>query len=91
MKKWPLRIIYYLTGFLMLSSIHCMIVGIVSGGSSETFLHSLIYLPAIILLSEGQKLAKYFWQFAIAAGVAVAITRGALSVFFAEIQRKICI
>lgn len=64
----------------MLSSIHCMIVGIVSGGSSETFLHSLIYLPAIILLSEGQKLAKYFWQFAIAAGVAVAITRGALSV-----------
>lgn len=80
MKKWPLRIIYYLTGFLMLSSIHCMIVGIVSGGSSETFLHSLIYLPAIILLSEGQKLAKYFWQFAIAAGVAVAITRGALSV-----------
>ena len=64
----------------MLSSIHSMIVGIVSGGSVETFFHSLIYLPAVILLSEGQKLAKHFWQFVIAAGIAVVLTRGVLSV-----------
>lgn len=80
MKKWPLRIIYYLTGFLMLSSIHCLIVGIVSGGSIETFLHSIIYLPAIMLLSEGQKQAKYFWQFVIVAVSVIIITRVVLGI-----------
>ena len=80
MKKWPLRIIYYLTGFLMLSSIHCLIVGIVTGGSIATFLHSIIYLPTIILLSEGQKQSKYFWQYAVAAVGAVGLTRITLGV-----------
>ena len=75
MKKWPLRIIYYLTGFLMLSSLHCLVVGIVSGGSIETFLHTVIYLPAVILLSEGQKQAKYSWQYLVFAAGAVVITR----------------
>lgn len=78
MKKWPLRIIYYLTGFLMLSSIHCLVVGIVSGGSIETFFHTIVYLPVIIMLSEGQKQVKYFWQYVIAAAGAVVITRVSL-------------
>jgi len=78
MKKWPLRIIYYLTGFLMLSSIHCLIVGIVTGGSIQTFLHSILYLPVVILLSEGQKRVKYFWQFLVVAAGAVVIVRLAL-------------
>lgn len=80
MKKWPLRIVYYLTGFLMLSSFHCLVVAIVSGGGRETFLHSMIYFPVIILLSEEQKLAKYFWQFVIAAAGAVVIVRASLGI-----------
>ena len=80
MKTWPLRIIYYLTGFLMLSSIHCLIVGIVSGGNTETFLHSMVYLPVIILLSEGQKKSRYFWQYALCVSGALAIARITLDV-----------
>lgn len=80
MKKWSLRIIYYLTGFLMLSSIHCLIVGIVSGGSTDTFWHSMVYLPVIILLSEGQKQTKYFWQYAVVSVGAVLSMRVVLGV-----------
>lgn len=73
MKKWPLKIINYLTGFIILSSVHCTVVALVNGGDRNTFLYSLIYLPIIILLSESQKRAKYFWQFVISAIVSLGM------------------
>ena len=79
MKKWPLRMIYYFTGFLMLSSLHCLIVGIVSGGNIETFLHTIVYLPVIILLSEGQKRTKYAWQFLVCVAAAIILTRAVIT------------
>lgn len=75
MKKWPLRIINYLTGFLILSSLHCTVVALVNGGSRQTFLYSMVYLPVVILLSESQKRAKYFWQFAACGVVTIIISR----------------
>ena len=82
MKRWPLRIIYYLTGFLMLSSIHCLVTGIVTGGSISTFLHSIIYFPVIIMLSEGQKQVKYFWQYAIVGAGTILLVRIAYRIVF---------
>ena len=75
MKKWPLRIINYLTGTLILSSLHCLVVALVNGGNAMTLLYSMIYLPVVIMLSESQKRAKYFWQFAAFAVVAVTVVR----------------
>ena len=75
MKKWPLRIIRYLTGTLLLSVLHCVVVGIVAGGDIKTFLYSIIYLPVIILLSEGQKQSKYFCQFAIVSIITIGMVR----------------
>lgn len=85
MKKWPLRMINYLTGTLILSSLHCMVVAIVSGGDVKTVLHSMIYLPIIIMLSESQKRTKHFWQFAIFAVVAIAVVRFSYSGLFEQI------
>lgn len=75
MIKWMKRMINYLTGFLLLSSLHCIVVGLVNGGSRQTFIYSLVYLPAIILLSESQKQVKYFWQFVICSVIALAAIR----------------
>lgn len=68
MREWPLKMIHYLTGFIILSSIHCLFASLAAGGDKKTFIYSLIYFPIVILLSEGQKKVKYFWQFLIFAG-----------------------
>lgn len=73
MKQWPLRIINYLTGLLILSSVHCMVVALVLARDRGTFLYSLVYLPSIIILSEAQKRTKYFWQFVLFAVLAAGI------------------
>ena len=75
MKTWTLRIIHYLTGFLVLSSLHCLVVGLVTGGDRATFIHSIIYLPVVILLSESQKKVKYAWQFLVCSVIAIMIAR----------------
>lgn len=73
MKKWPLRIINYLTGFLILSSIHCTVVAMALAQDRGTFTSSLVYLPAIILLSETCKRTKHFWQYILFAIIPVVI------------------
>ena len=73
MREWPLRIIHYLAGFMILSSIHCLFASLAAGGDGKTFIYSLIYLPVVILLSEGQKKVKYFWQFLIFAGAGTGL------------------
>jgi len=69
MKKWPLRIINYLTGFLILSSIHCIVVAMALAKDRGTFVSSLVYIPVIIVLAEACKRAKYFWQYILWAMV----------------------
>jgi len=71
MKQWPLTIIKYLAGFMILSTVHCTVVAMVLARDRGTFVYSLVYLPVIILLSETQKRTKYFWQYALCAGAAV--------------------
>jgi len=65
MKKWPLRIINYLTGCLVLSSIHCTVVAMVLAKDRGTLLASLVYIPVVVFLSEVCKRTKYFWQYII--------------------------
>ena len=69
MKRWPLRIINYLTGFLLLSSIHCTIYALFWNEDKSTFLYSLLYLPVIVILSESKRRTTYFWQFALCVAV----------------------
>ena len=74
MREWPLKIIHYVTGFLILSSIHCLFAALAAVGDRKTFIYSLIYLPVVVLLSESQKRARYFWQFLVFAGAGVGMT-----------------
>lgn len=86
MKKWPLRIINYLMGVLILSSIHCTVTALVLAKDRGTFVSSLIYIPVIIILSEAQKRTKYFWQYIIWA----AISLGYIHLFSrSDFERKL--
>lgn len=73
MKTWPLRIINYLTGFLILSSIHCTVVAMSLAKDRGTFVASLIYIPVIIILAEVCKRTKYFWQYILWAMIPIWI------------------
>lgn len=73
MREWPLKMINYLTGFLLLSSLHCMLTAVVSQADIGTFYYGFVYLPIVILLSVSQKKAKYFWQYAVAAVLALGL------------------
>lgn len=73
MREWPLRMIHYLTGFLSLSTIHCLFASLAAGGDKKTFIYSLIYIPVIILFSEGQKRVKYSWQFLALIGAGIGV------------------
>lgn len=71
MREWPLKIIHYVTGFLILSSIHCLFASLAAGGDKKTFIYSLIYLPIVMLFSEVQKRTKHSWQFLLLSGIGI--------------------
>ncbi len=73
MKNWPLRVMNYLAGFLVLSSVHCLAVALILARDRGTFLYSLVYLPVVIILSESRKRAPHFWQYACFIAVSVGI------------------
>ena len=73
MREWPLRIIHYLTGFLILSSVHCLFASLAGIEDKKTFIYTLIYFPIVILLSEGQKKVIRFWQFLLFAGAGLLL------------------
>jgi hypothetical protein len=75
MREWPLKTIKYLTGYLLLASLHCMIAGIVADAGKEVFLFSLIYLPIVVLLCEGQKRVRYAWQYLIVIAVVIGLVQ----------------
>ena len=73
MREWPLKTIHYLTGFIILSTLHCTFASLAMGGDGQTFIYSLIYLPFVILLSEGQKRVRYSWKFLVLAGAGTGL------------------
>lgn len=73
MREWPLRIINYLTGFLLLSSLHCAVAAVVVDAGKSAFFFSMIYLPIVISMSAAQKKVTHFWQFAMTCGVILCI------------------
>lgn len=63
MREGLIKIINYLTGSILLSSLHCTIAAVIIAADKQTFLHSLIYLPIVVILSAAAKKSKHFWQY----------------------------
>lgn len=85
MRKLPVKIINFTTGFLLLSSIHCTIMAVFSDAPMQTFFNTLIYLPIIILLSISEKKVKYFWQYLVCAAAVIGIVYAANDAGFERI------
>ena len=73
MRKYILKSINILTGFILLSCLHCTFTAVITGNDEQVFYHSLIYLPMVILLSVSSKKCRKAWQYLIFAGLAVGI------------------
>ena len=73
MKNKVLRILNILTGALLLSTFHCLIMEVIGGAGSANILTTLIYIPIITILSLGEKKVKHGWQYLICVGIAFAI------------------
>ena len=74
MREGPLKMINFLTGFLLLSGLHCTLTAVVTGTDGLTFLHSLIYLPVVIFLSIAAKKCRKSWQYLLSSALILCIT-----------------
>ncbi len=63
MKNLFLRMIHILTGTMVLSISHCVIMELFLGADFNNFVYSLVYLPIIILFSSAEKKVKHSWQY----------------------------
>lgn len=90
MRKYLIRGLEIVHGYLILSIIYCCIMQQISSKEMAVFLKSLILLPAVGVLAVSVEKVKHFWQYVVIAAITVAVSAAAAGEGYFRIWMGVC-